>query len=763
MRNTPPSALAHYQEVLTLQGEAVGAARRSWAQVNPNAIRSSWQAAAPSLVSRLRNIQQRAALAGATYGALTLADQGTYIAPEELTDPDAFTGWMVDDDAPEWQVPLSPVVESATVRPLSLIGDGMAPQQALISGRDALLSVVMTAVADSARQAGGVDLAARPQVGYVRMLNPPSCSRCVVLAGRFYRWNTGFQRHPRCFPAGVVVSGPSSEAATRRWYEGELVVLTTASGQELPLTGNHPVLTRRGWLPAHLLREGDEVLRSTRPEGATPLVVPDHHQVPSRIEDVWSAFSVSGLERVPSTAEDFHGDGVEGEVDVVLADGALVDDPFASLFEVRGELALPGRLSVPTALELEGVADLLDRRDAAQPGGLVGLAGLSLPLLGAEGRISRYPGLGHAAAVDARVAQALRDHAAADAVLSREGVLGGAGYVGGDDLLARDVSSVPPRWDAPGSEFSVETRGGYAQRGLDLLNRLTGQVEPDRLVKVERRQWSGHVYSLTSSEGWHTANSLIVSNCDCVHVPSAAKSTAAAEAEGLITDPYAYFNDLPKADQDRLFTPSGAQAIRDGGDIYQVVNARRGIARGGRKGGRRASDARRAWTREGTTKRGAYVKAGGTARYRLTPEGIYSRASSREEALDLLREYGYILPAGQVPGGSIRGANYQGFGQMGAGGRRRAATNAVLDASATGERNPNSRYTMTAAERRVADARWRWDLSRMGIDPTSSGATELRGGAAIGGATRPSTPEMTARYEREYRYQLARGGQIYRD
>lgn len=35
-------------------------------------------------------------------------------------------------------------------------------------------------------------------VGYVRMLNPPSCDRCIVLAGRFYRWSAGFERHPMC-------------------------------------------------------------------------------------------------------------------------------------------------------------------------------------------------------------------------------------------------------------------------------------------------------------------------------------------------------------------------------------------------------------------------------------------------------------------------------------------------------------------------------------------------------------------------------------
>src|SRR5206468_2731515 len=110
-----------------------------------------------------------------------------------------------------------------------------------------------------------------------------------------------FKRHPRCFPAGTAVSGPATSAATRRWYEGELVVFATASGQELSLTGNHPVLTSRGWVPANLLHEGDEVVRSTEPKGATPLVVPDHHQMPSLIEDVWRSLGMAGSDRMPTT------------------------------------------------------------------------------------------------------------------------------------------------------------------------------------------------------------------------------------------------------------------------------------------------------------------------------------------------------------------------------------------------------------------------------------------------------------------------------
>lgn len=63
----------------------------------------------------------------------------------------------------------------------------------------ALAVIVATQIQDAARVAAGVSTTVRPTVdGHVRYLNPPSCARCAILAGRFYRWSDGFQRHPRC-------------------------------------------------------------------------------------------------------------------------------------------------------------------------------------------------------------------------------------------------------------------------------------------------------------------------------------------------------------------------------------------------------------------------------------------------------------------------------------------------------------------------------------------------------------------------------------
>lgn len=58
--------------------------------------------------------------------------------------------------------------------------------------------LVASLVQDVGRSAQSVSIAARPRIGHVRMLTPPSCARCAVLAGRVYRYSTGFLRHPGC-------------------------------------------------------------------------------------------------------------------------------------------------------------------------------------------------------------------------------------------------------------------------------------------------------------------------------------------------------------------------------------------------------------------------------------------------------------------------------------------------------------------------------------------------------------------------------------
>jgi hypothetical protein len=115
-----------------------------------------------------------------------------------------------------------------------------------------------------------------------------------------------------------------------------------------------------------------------------------------------------------------------------------------------------------------------------------------------------------------------------------------------------------------------------------------------------------------------------------------------------------YFTSLSRAEQNKLFTIAGAQAIRDGSSISSVVNARRGMYTTTAYG--RTVRA----TRDATTRRGAFYRserAMAIARGRvpvsgrgfrlraprLLPEEIYELAAgNRDEAIRMLRRFGYI-------------------------------------------------------------------------------------------------------------------------
>jgi hypothetical protein len=114
---------------------------------------------------------------------------------------------------------------------------------------------------------------------------------------------------------------------------------------------------------------------------------------------------------------------------------------------------------------------------------------------------------------------------------------------------------------------------------------------------------------------WYARNAGFARHphCDCVHVPVNQVDPA------METDVRA----MVEAGKVTGLKDSERQAILEGADPARVVNSRRGMAPAG------------------TTTR-ALAQRG---QIRLTPEGIYRRAGSREEALQMLRSNGYLLTA----------------------------------------------------------------------------------------------------------------------
>lgn len=632
--------------------------QRLWKELSAADLSGSWVAGVgPAVVRAVTAGQLLAASTGQTYVDTMVAAEGAtsnYVPQATTVNYRALAGVAADGRDLESLLYL-PVIRTKT-----LIKGGMTLQESLLGGLLDLQRMVASEVADAGSGAASVAMTAnRAVLGYLRQVRAGACARCVLLAGKWYRYNADFQRHKRCFPAGVVVSGPQTLAATRRWYEGELVILTTASGQELPATGNHPVLTSRGWVAANLIQEGDEVVRSFRPEGASPLVVPNHQQMPARIEDVWATESVAGVLRgVPTTAEDFHGDGGHGKVDVVGANRFLWGGAELSLGKVLGEEILSvgaqGSIGIPLATErgqFEGVSG-----DRLPSDGLMGGIGELGSLFGAHLGHAQGLGFGLAPNVDASLFEVASYYGTHDAVAAGDGLFTLSSAVCDDYVAAREGDHIASRWDALGSTGSVEDAATDARVGRDLVDRLAGQVELDRVVEVRRISWSGHVFDLNSSEGWFSANGLIVSNCQCYGVP------ATKDRFPNHLNPKSFFNDLNRAEQDRRFGAADAQAIRDGADIYSVVNARRGMTTVEAYGRRLRT------TTEGTGRRGDYYLTArseaeratgkrfahssadverGLPQFRLRtprlmPSEIYRLTKDRLELIRLLRRYGYL-------------------------------------------------------------------------------------------------------------------------
>ncbi|GAB3656520.1 hypothetical protein GCM10028833_32230 [Glycomyces tarimensis] len=126
--------------------------------------------------------------------------------------------------------------------------------------------------------------------------------------------------------------------------------------------------------------------------------------------------------------------------------------------------------------------------------------------------------------------------------------------------------------------------------------------------------------------------------CDCIQVPVGSRDDVAEH-----TDPRAYFDSLSRAEQERIFTVAGAQAIRDGADLRRVVNVRRRAA--GLSVASSTPGGRRTLQRVdigGNLLPVTYSGRGRNRQAQLMPEAIYEIARDREHALQLLAANGYI-------------------------------------------------------------------------------------------------------------------------
>ncbi|MFF7991761.1 hypothetical protein ACFZDG_18450 [Kitasatospora xanthocidica] len=165
-----------------------------WWSLDQGDLTGSWDAAAgPAIVQTVTAGQLAAAAPADAYvRAVTTADGAEPDAAGAIRIA-AWAGHAADGRD------LNSLLYEPVITTKRGIAAGLSTDDAMLSGLHQLLTMATTEVADAGRSATGASITAnRTTTGYVRVLSPPSCARCVVLAGKEYGWNRGFQRHPHC-------------------------------------------------------------------------------------------------------------------------------------------------------------------------------------------------------------------------------------------------------------------------------------------------------------------------------------------------------------------------------------------------------------------------------------------------------------------------------------------------------------------------------------------------------------------------------------
>lgn len=356
----------------------------------------------------------------------------------------------------------------------------------------------------------------------------------AALNGTTHRWDQppevdGEPAHPgqpiNCLPGESQIEfAHDVKKAYRRWFSGELAEIVTESGKTLRATPNHPVLTSRGWMPIGALNEGDDVIEVAKQ--IVKSAEKDHQDRPPLIAEVFEAAAGGGARYTRDLrVDDFHGDGTDGEVEVVLPARSLLIDVLSPGRAKRGnQLSLA---NTPDSLSGVGPLSLMLLRVVSAADRLVRRSGQTLAFFLRQALHPQAIGFGLAALVNAGLGEPSVEHDPfdAEALGQRQHAL--ARQVGGYEGGHVDLVTVPGRSASPEvgphTSFAQAAREGVIPDADDsgrLPQCLPFAQKASRVVKALRiNGWSGHVFNLETSVGWYVTGGIVTHNCRCVPIP----------------------------------------------------------------------------------------------------------------------------------------------------------------------------------------------------------------------------------------------------
>lgn len=185
-------ASAHTAATQVVVRRAAEQVQQRWRSVLPDQLTAGFGSQiVPVFIGAIMAGQGAAAALAAPYVDAAMADTGE--GPVATLLPYSFAGATAAGRPLDW---LGGVLLDWPTQALTA---GMSTQDASTVGLQRAITYVSTEINDAGRSATQVAETAHPAVaGHERVVHLPSCDRCIILAGTFYRYSTGFLRHPRC-------------------------------------------------------------------------------------------------------------------------------------------------------------------------------------------------------------------------------------------------------------------------------------------------------------------------------------------------------------------------------------------------------------------------------------------------------------------------------------------------------------------------------------------------------------------------------------
>ena len=282
--------------------------------------------------------------------------------------------------------------------------------------------------------------------------------------------------HPNCLVGETPVLAPDKVAGFVATYRGPIIELRFANSRRLSVTPNHMLLTASGFVRAADIRQGDEILDCPDFERIIRSNPNDYGQPPMIKDIVKSLAEAPGMttRRVPVSPEYLHGDAalMDSHIDIIAPysflgghSQSVISEPLSQkdFGATNAELAvLPGEGDFATMLLALG--------NAAHGG--MGSLGISPMLFGRSLATHQPVGLGTSSDFDTILRESPMDNRTTDAEALRQTIL-----------------------------------------------RFASLVSTQKVVDVQTRSFSGHVYDLHTQSLLYIANGVVSSNCRCTILP----------------------------------------------------------------------------------------------------------------------------------------------------------------------------------------------------------------------------------------------------